>query len=207
MPSQTFLNLSPEKQDRLVKAGIMEFSQRPKSQASVSNIIRSAEIPRGSFYQYFEDLDEFFSYLFQQVLLELDQFTSDVTLDLDLKSALINHGSQYIEFMLTSHYSQFLRQVLLHADFQLVKRIYQASRWVHQSNNLDQEKLLTYFEKYLVIEQKDIGNFIEFYHFVLTHCITKALVNHWTLDDCQELFEQRLQWLLEGTLRREKLND
>ena len=138
MPSQTFLNLSPEKQDRLVKAGIMEFSQRPKSQASVSNIIRSAEIPRGSFYQYFEDLDDFFSYLFQQVLLELDQFTSDVTLDLDLKLALINHGSQYIEFMLTSHYSQFLRQVLLHADFQLVKRIYQASRWFHQSKNLDQ---------------------------------------------------------------------
>lgn len=71
MPSQTFLNLSPEKQDRLVTAGIMEFSQRPKSQASVSNIIRSAEIPRGSFYQYFEDLDDFFLTYFSKFFLNL----------------------------------------------------------------------------------------------------------------------------------------
>lgn len=66
MPKQTFLNLPLEKQQRLLNAGFEEFSRVPASEASISNIIKIAGIPRGSFYQYFEDKFDLQAYLVMQ---------------------------------------------------------------------------------------------------------------------------------------------
>ena len=62
MPKKTFFRLPAEKQQRLLKAAHAEFSRVPFNEASVSNIIKAAEIPRGSFYQYFEDKADIFFY-------------------------------------------------------------------------------------------------------------------------------------------------
>lgn len=66
MPKQTFFNLPQEKQRRLLKEGFEEFSRAPAMDASISNIIKLAEIPRGSFYQYFEDKYDLQAYLVMQ---------------------------------------------------------------------------------------------------------------------------------------------
>lgn len=66
MPKQTFLNLPQEKQQRLLNAGFEEFSRVPAMEASISNIIKLAAIPRGSFYQYFEDKFDLQAYLVMQ---------------------------------------------------------------------------------------------------------------------------------------------
>ena len=50
MPSATFYNLPEEKRERLLRAAREEFSRVPYESASVNRIIRSAGIPRGSFY-------------------------------------------------------------------------------------------------------------------------------------------------------------
>lgn len=64
MPKQTFFNLAKNKQDVLIDAAIKEFSRVPLSEASISNIIAIADIPRGSFYQYFENKEDLFFYIF-----------------------------------------------------------------------------------------------------------------------------------------------
>ena len=63
MPSSTFLNLPPEKQEKLLEAATREFSTRPFNEASINQIIKDAGIPRGSFYMYFQDKEELFRYL------------------------------------------------------------------------------------------------------------------------------------------------
>ena len=63
MPNQTFFNLPEEKRELLVQSAKKEFSRVPLSEASIANIIKSAGIPRGSFYQYFEDKEDVFYYL------------------------------------------------------------------------------------------------------------------------------------------------
>ena len=63
MPSSTFLNLPPEKQEKLLEAASREFSSRPFNEASINQIIKEAGIPRGSFYMYFQDKEELFRYL------------------------------------------------------------------------------------------------------------------------------------------------
>lgn len=63
MPKQTFFQIPNEKQDTLIQAAKEEFSRVPLHEASIANIVKSAGIPRGSFYQYFEDKEDLFYYL------------------------------------------------------------------------------------------------------------------------------------------------
>lgn len=63
MPSVTFFNLPAEKREKLLKAAREEFARVPFAEASVNKIVQAAEIPRGSFYQYFVDKEDMFRYL------------------------------------------------------------------------------------------------------------------------------------------------
>lgn len=64
MPTQTFLKLPKGKQDRVVTAAVKEFATRRFSEAKLSNIIKEAKIPRGSFYQYFKDKMDLYKHVF-----------------------------------------------------------------------------------------------------------------------------------------------
>ena len=68
MPKQTFFNLTEEKKKKIEKALIKEFSNNTFEKASISNIIAEANIPRGSFYQYFEDKEDAIYYIINKYL-------------------------------------------------------------------------------------------------------------------------------------------
>ncbi|UOQ48506.1 TetR/AcrR family transcriptional regulator [Gracilibacillus caseinilyticus] len=66
MPKETFFNLPTEKKQKLLDALHKEFSEQPLATASIAHIIQYADIPRGSFYQYFDDLEDAYFYIFNQ---------------------------------------------------------------------------------------------------------------------------------------------
>lgn len=66
MPKQTFFNLPETKRKNLMDAIKQEFSRAPLFEASIANIVKLANIPRGSFYQYFEDKEDAFYYLLSE---------------------------------------------------------------------------------------------------------------------------------------------
>ncbi|MCY1075828.1 TetR/AcrR family transcriptional regulator [Archangium lansingense] len=63
MPTSTFFRLPDERRDRLVNEAIVEFSDRSYTEASLSQIARRANIPKGSVYQYFEDKLDLYRWL------------------------------------------------------------------------------------------------------------------------------------------------
>lgn len=65
MPTDTFFNLSAEKRDKILDAAFAEFSTYTYEQSSIANIIKKAGIPRGSFYQYFEDKKDLYKYILE----------------------------------------------------------------------------------------------------------------------------------------------
>lgn len=67
MPKKTFYNLPIEKQKVIVEAAKKEFSRVPVSEASIANIVATAGIARGSFYQYFESKEDLFDFVFESV--------------------------------------------------------------------------------------------------------------------------------------------
>lgn len=71
MPTQRFFKLKEEKRQLILKAAAHEFSRVPYSAASINQIIKEADISRGSFYTYFEDKDDLLRYMLRGVREQL----------------------------------------------------------------------------------------------------------------------------------------
>lgn len=63
MPKQTFFNLEPEKRQAIVEAALQEFAEHPFEQASLTKIVDSCGIAKGSMYQYFSDKLDLYLYM------------------------------------------------------------------------------------------------------------------------------------------------
>jgi len=63
MPKPTFFNLPDDKRQRIVDLAIEEFATYGYRAASISRLVAAAGIAKGSFYQYFDDLDDLYRYL------------------------------------------------------------------------------------------------------------------------------------------------
>lgn len=74
MAKQTFLNLPEEKRIKIFNSLKKEFSRVALKDALVSNIVKDAEIPRGSFYQYFEDIDDAYYFVIGEYSKEIKKY-------------------------------------------------------------------------------------------------------------------------------------
>lgn len=84
MPKDTFINLDEEKKRRIFDAAVKEFSTRRFSEASINQIVKSAGIPRGSFYQYFNDKEDIYLYMYEEILREKRaNYINDPPMDLE----------------------------------------------------------------------------------------------------------------------------
>ena len=73
MPTGTFFRLPEEKRNRLMDAAWEEFANTPYAKVSINRIIQAAQIPRGSFYQYFVDKEDLFLYMVEDMQAMLRQ--------------------------------------------------------------------------------------------------------------------------------------
>ncbi len=62
MPTQTFFDLPKRKRERILSAARQVFLSAPYEKASIQAIVEAADIPRGSFYQYFADKEDLYLY-------------------------------------------------------------------------------------------------------------------------------------------------
>lgn len=67
MPTETYLNLSPIKRQRIFEAAVHEFAAQRFTDASINQIIKAAGISRGSFYQYFADKEDLYLYMLTEI--------------------------------------------------------------------------------------------------------------------------------------------
>lgn len=78
MPKETFFNISEDKQQRVIEAALDEFADHSFNEAKLSRIIKASKIPRGSFYQYFEDKFDIYQYLFDLMGKKKIEFMKDL---------------------------------------------------------------------------------------------------------------------------------
>jgi AcrR family transcriptional regulator len=68
VPKETFFNLPSDKRERITQIAIDEFGKYEYADVSISRIVARAGIAKGSFYQYFEDKEDLYSYLLDLIL-------------------------------------------------------------------------------------------------------------------------------------------
>lgn len=67
MCRETFRRLPEEKRTRFLEAAWGEFTRVGIEDVSINQIVQKAGVPRGSFYQYFSDKGDLFTYLMEGV--------------------------------------------------------------------------------------------------------------------------------------------
>ncbi|MTD38093.1 TetR family transcriptional regulator [Erwinia sp. CPCC 100877] len=123
MPKPTFFHLSETKRQRLIAAAKAEFSRTTLQEASVANIVKLAEIPRGSFYQYFEDKEDLYYYYFN-LLSQTNKRDIEIALknaDGDLFEAVEVYFTKMIVEVLTGENAAFYKQLFMGLDYRLIK--------------------------------------------------------------------------------------
>ena len=134
MPKQTYFHLPKDKQDTLIQAAKKEFSRVPLHEASIANIIKEAEIPRGSFYQYFEGKEDLYYYLLNQISEKNnDRF---IALLKEKNGDIFETLIDSFHFMIQNHRNQehknFLKNAFLNMNYKmeniLANNIYQENR-------------------------------------------------------------------------------
>jgi len=65
MNLEKFENLDKDKKQRIIDAAVEEFNLHGYTGASTNNIVKNAEISKGSLFNYFENKDNLFKYLFK----------------------------------------------------------------------------------------------------------------------------------------------
>lgn len=115
MPSKTFYNLGKEKKEKLIKFAMKEFSNTRYPNVSINQIIRGAEISRGSFYMYFKDKDDLFLYLVQLHTSKLNKIVKDhlIINKGNLEKAFISIYDDLIKKIESFQYIGFFRNVFM----------------------------------------------------------------------------------------------
>jgi len=65
MPLQTFYNLNEDRKKRILDVSFKEFALHTYKVASVSNIVKELNIAKGSFYRYFKNKLDLYTYLIE----------------------------------------------------------------------------------------------------------------------------------------------
>lgn len=123
MPKHSFISLSNEKQIRILDAALSEFSSQKYHEASINQIIKTADISRGSFYQYFEDKEDLYFYMINEIV----KTTATQFINQTLQKKSIDIFEVYRELLLYTlnmvsdeRYGSFFRNLVLgmHSEFQ-----------------------------------------------------------------------------------------
>lgn len=195
MPTKTFMNLPREKRLRILRAAKKEFSRVPLDKAVIANIVKEAGIPRGSFYQYFENVDDLFIYLvhymygidkkkFERYLKETDN---------DVYEALKLRFSNTIDKLAIEENRQFRLNIIstifndkARSD-DLVQKIIQP----------DVEIDLTYFPKE-IRKSKHSQNFISLIKMIGKTCLEKFLTKTAPAAEVKKYYNNYIDFLKVG---------
>ncbi|UUV99760.1 TetR/AcrR family transcriptional regulator [Vagococcus luciliae] len=126
MPKPTFFRLEEEKQQKIIEACEKEFSSVPIHQSSIANIVKYADIPRGSFYQYFEDKDDVFYYICDMLVKEPE--TTFMELFKENKGNLFLTMQEFFDYfihlVLKSQHAKLLKNIFMYMDYKRSSEIF-----------------------------------------------------------------------------------
>lgn len=179
MAKATFERLDKVKKERLQLALRDFFEETPIEEINVSNIVKALDIARGSFYQYFEDLDD----CYFTVLKEATGDVHHVFFDLFEK----NHNDPeatlwaYQKFLLEDLYDHNLRN------------LYRPQFLAFEKSTLSHGK--SFVKKHY---GKSEAHMILYMMAVFHELIKDSMIEDYSKEEFKEVSAQYIEYLLEG---------
>ncbi|KMY54061.1 TetR family transcriptional regulator [Bacillus sp. FJAT-27231] len=205
MPKQTFFHLPKDKRDTLIQAAKKEFSRVPLHEASIANIIKEAEIPRGSFYQYFEGKEDLYYYLLNQISEKNNErfITTLKEKNGDIFEAFIAS----FQFMIQNHrnqeYKNFFKNTFLNMNYKmentLANNIYEENR---KNQYLSMIRLIN-TKNLNIRDEREIQHVLKIIVSVTFHNLVQVFGKDLTDEEALKYYVEQMELLKRGLYRGE----
>ncbi|RLL42708.1 TetR/AcrR family transcriptional regulator [Oceanobacillus piezotolerans] len=204
MPKQTFFNLPEHKRNTLIEAAGKEFSRVPLAEASISNIIKEAHIPRGSFYQYFENKEDLYLYLLKEeakgrnslFISMLKKHNGDIIL------AMTAVYRDFLEKMPDDQERDFFKNALLNVTHKL-ENVFMTIFEGNNSESMNQISQLINTEKLNIKDDKEIHHIIQIITAVAFRNFVEKFSKELSDETAIEHFVIEMNLLKQGLYKRE----
>lgn len=203
MVSTTFLNLKEEKKERVLNSALSEFSRAPINEASVTNIVKKAEISRGSFYQYFEDKEDLYEYLVKELyakhrkkLYETIKLNSG-----NLYQSLHDFYLEYINEIMESDFFSFYEKTFIDMNHYLIgsKGLLSLSNQSPKKKNEQKDFVSLISTQNLKTDStEDLLEFIYFTINLIHQMIVEGFINELSSEEIKEKALKAVNWLYYG---------
>lgn len=189
MPKQTYFNLSEEKRNKIYETLVREFEENAVKDVTVKKIVEELNIPRGSFYQYFESVYESYFYVLEQEIVEIhESFLKLVrTNDGDIIKALDMFGQVAAKEIFDDKKYRLYRNRYLYLDADLERQ------WMAY-----QMKNTKYGNDMRLIAEREKISFISA---VMHSLIRRLFTENWTIENFIEHYNIHLNWIKGGIIK------
>ena len=150
MPTLTFYNLKEEKQKKITVAIENELDRVPLEKISINKIIMDASIPRGSFYQYFKDVEDAVQYVVEKYIEDEKRAIKEILSKNN--NDIFKDTLELYDYLVDKYYN--LKEVRLYAN--IFAFLHQKNYPLRNSGERSQEEINKMFElDYLNIRTKE----------------------------------------------------
>ncbi|EXY05685.1 MULTISPECIES: TetR/AcrR family transcriptional regulator [Bacillus cereus group] len=200
MPKQTFFNLEREKKEVLIQAAMKEFSRVPLFEASISNIIKDAGIPRGSFYQYFEDKEDVFFFLLNNhSKRDNDKFISIIK---ENEGDLFDSYIELYQYLLKKFQNlenrNFFRNAFLNMNYKVENTFTRNMNEAEHKDRLSEIMPLINKEKLNIADEREIFHVMKIITAVTFHNLIQNFAKEIPFDESVESYTLELSLLKKG---------
>ncbi|MBR4764510.1 MAG: TetR/AcrR family transcriptional regulator [Lachnospiraceae bacterium] len=170
----TFERLPKEKRNRILQAARAEFLRYPYEKTSINRILAEAEVPKGSFYQYFDDKADLFSLCTCAVykkLIDARKKNGEALLDSGmLRMKKLGYEKGYQAF------SKDLERYLSEEDFKLFENMMEAPRHIRNFVQMNAAStLIAPVLKEELIKDKSVRKDIDYDYYAYLLSLTEVI--------------------------------
>ncbi len=186
MPKLTYFKLNEEKRTRIYNVLLKEFEDNFIKDVTIKHLVEELHIPRGSFYQYFESLNESYFYVLDQETKEMHGIFLELVAAKqgNVLAALDDFGNKVAEEIFNSKHYKLYRNRYLFFDADLEKQ------WrAYQLKNTEYENTM----KRVSEHEK-----VVFIRTIMHSLIQRLFAESWDKDTFLRVYYQYVKWMKEG---------
>lgn len=196
MPKETFYRLSEIKRENIESAIVKELSRVSIAEMSINKIIYEANIPRGSFYQYFSDKEDAIRIVVNHYIEKEVQLVKEILLK--------NNGdvfkliSEMYDYIVEQYFSNYTILYINIFDF-LRKQTHSVMSLSHQPKNDISEYIN--LDSLKTTNKEDINIIIKILSILTRSTILEVFRKRLTVKEGKEQLEREIRILQEGMVR------
>ena len=203
MISPTFQNLKEDKKNRIIDAALEEFSTRPFNEASITNIVKNADISRGSFYQYFGNKENIYKYLVNFLYAKHREELVSLLIENagQLYPSLLKFYENYIDDLFESRYFAFYKNTFRYVNHYLIGDEGVLSLRNQSTNREEQQKKFIEIVDMNDLKADSSQEVLEYIYFLVNtihHMVIDGFVNDMPMEELKSRSFRAVDWLYYG---------